>query len=305
MIVWVIGGFGAIGSELVLSLDCDDNEIFVSGRGDTVERRFFCFKSLCRQVELIPRQFFYRDYVSSVHVCLYLACSIVPSTELNDEQFSKMVDTELSDISEATSLLNTEESQFVYFSSGGAIYDDTMPNRFIPYDELAPVRPRSRYGMLKLQVEEHLRSEPSGPVSRILRLTNPYGISRRNSLQQGVISIFKERILNQQPIYIFGDGNNERDYIHIEDVNRAVHKVLTYKGTARVFNIGTGVGTTLNELLSLIQYELGVQAQIERLPLRECDMKYAVTDNSVAYKELQWAPQISLETGIRRVMRGS
>src|SRR5262249_17328409 len=137
-----------------------------------------------------------------------------------------------------------------------------------------------------------------GIKSRILRVANPFGERQRPENAQGAIGVFLHRAWQQQPVEIWGDGSVTRDYIYIDDVADAFARVIRYSGLKSVFNISSGVGTQLNELIKIIEEVLGKPVVCRYLPARPFDVPVCVLSNALAKKELKWEPQMSLRDGI-------
>jgi UDP-glucose 4-epimerase len=107
-------------------------------------------------------------------------------------------------------------------------------------------------------------------------------------------------VLHDIPIEIWGDGSVTRDYIHISDVAEAFCKALHYTGSQRLFNVSSGVGTSLNDLLATLELVLGKSIERRYLPGRPFDVPVNVLCNERARAELNWAPEVSMEAGITR-----
>ena len=142
-------------------------------------------------------------------------------------------------------------SRLVFASSGGTVYG---PPRSVPVSEDAPTQPIVSYGIVKLAIEKYCRLFGSlrGLKTVCLRLANPYG-SHHVGTAQGAIPVFLKCILADKPIVIWGDGSVVRDYVYVEDVAHAFRLAAEYSGDHRIFNIGSGVGVSLNQLLTEIQ----------------------------------------------------
>ena len=298
---WLYGGFGSIGSSLTKSYDFGNNEIFISGRDSIVERRFYCPKSSKRKIEEINKDIFYKKFINTIDVCLYLACPIFPSSKVLSKDLNKFFQSEIIQIEKVLEGLSQSKNCFIYFSSGGAIYDDSINKFQKPFTEDSFLAPRSVYGKLKIRTEDFLTNFSQKKTKTSIysaRLANPYGIIRRDGKEQGVIPIYRDNITLNKSVYKYGDGSQVRDYIHIEDVVKAIDKIINYKGRFHTFNIGTGIGTSLSQLIMIIESLLKLKADIIELPERDTDMRYSVLDCNRALKELDWAPLIKLKQGL-------
>lgn len=304
MTYWFYGGFGSIGSSLTKSFDIGDNEIFISGRGDIFERRFYCIKTSRRKIEKIHRDLFFKKYLYRIDVCLYLACPIVPSSKNPSISSDHFINNEIKHVEEVIKSLHNSCNCFIYFSSGGAIYDDSLKDINHPFNETSPLKPRSVYGNMKIKTEDFLFNSAFKSNISIysLRLANPYGIIKSNGKEQGVIPIYRDNIILNKPIYQYGDGTQIRDYIHIDDVIRAIYELIKYKGKYRIFNIGTGQGTSLTQLIKMIESALKLKANIIKLPKRETDMNYSVVDYKLAFRELNWKPLVKFDHGLIKTL---
>ncbi len=166
-------------------------------------------------------------------------------------------------------------SIFVNISTGGAIYGETPTCA----DETVPVDPQSNYGRFKAKAEKLVESSDLRAVT--LRLANIYGPRQRTDLEGGVIAIFIGCWKRGEPITVFGDGSYQRDYVYVADVVESVLGALS--GThAGVFNIGTGVATSVNELVSALTSILGPTLSCGPLASRSsmrrkaCSMSHSV-----------------------------
>lgn len=203
------------------------------------------------------------------------------------------------------SLLNAatkcEVERMIFLSSGGTVYGES--NEQVPHVETDTLVPICSYGVTKVAIENYMQlfKHSKGLDTIITRLSNPYGVCSVNGRTQGIIPIFLERLYNDQPISLY--GNTVRDYIYIDDVVDALCGLLTYDGEYRVFNIGSGVGVCLDELILKLEELTGRSfTDIQRLPIRSCDVSYSVIDSSLIKKELDWTPRIDLDKGIEKIL---
>ena len=191
--------------------------------------------------------------------------------------------------------------ELIYFSSGGAVYG--LP-RYMPIDERHRTDPISAYGIHKLSVEKCIEyyGRMYGLKYRILRISNLYGAYQDCNRNQGVIAVFLSRILKQECIEIWGSGSAIRDYIYIDDLINFCFKLMHYKGEERIFNVGSGKGYSLNEVVELFRIKTNNLFRVKYLPCRIQDVSANVLDISLSEKELDWHPQISLSEGIDKMI---
>jgi len=187
--------------------------------------------------------------------------------------------------------------KIIFISSGGTVYGDPV---YTPIDENHPTNPTVSYGIVKLAIEKYLLLYKNlyGISATILRVSNPFGERQRIETAQGAVGVFISRALKNQPIDIWGDGEVVRDYVYVSDVAEAFAKALAYTGTQSIFNISSGCGTSLNQLINKIEQVIGHKVVKNYLPFRPFDAPISVLDNSLAQKELAWSPTISIDVGI-------
>jgi UDP-glucose 4-epimerase len=195
------------------------------------------------------------------------------------------------------------KTRFVFISTGGALYGDfvTPPN-----EETFAKDPESPYAISKLSAEHYLAYY--GRVHNLettsLRLGNVYGPRQDPHGEAGVVAIFCGRILEGRPLTVFGDGTQTRDYVYVRDVASAavlsVNGELPARGRidARAFNIGTGVGTSVNDLAQTLLRASGSSVPIEHAPHRPGEQMHSYLNVSKAGSSLGWKPSVTLQQGL-------
>ncbi len=182
--------------------------------------------------------------------------------------------------------------RIVYAGSGGTVYGEPTD---LPVNEDTPVNPLSPYGVSKYAGECYVRM--SGLSHAVLRYPNVYGPGQSPEGAAGVIAIFTGSILLDKACIIYGDGQNTRDYVFIDDVVEA--NIAALEGEASgVFNIGTGVGVDVNAVLKAISMVTGKEPTIKYEPARVGDVLHSALDASKAEMELHWSPKVSFNEGI-------
>lgn len=191
--------------------------------------------------------------------------------------------------------------RFIFTSSGGAVYG--IPES-APVAEGALTKPISAYGVSKLSSERYLElfEYLFGMKCYSLRVSNPYGPGQYPLRDQGVISHFASRALQGHSLRIFGDGNSVRDFIYISDVADAFRAALEYQGHHRVFNVGSGYGLSVNQIIDIMDDKLGIAISREYEDMRKADVSINFLDVSRAYSELQWEPKVDLDSGLSRTI---
>ena len=193
-----------------------------------------------------------------------------------------------------------------FASTGGAIYGEPDPdvNGGGPQPESHPTRPLSPYGITKLVSEHYLRfyEATHGISYAALRFGNVYGPRQNPHGEAGVVAIFSQRLLRDEPVRVNGDGTQTRDYVYVGDVVRAFLSALA-SGESGVFNVGTGVETDVNRLYDIVNDETGAGRDREHGPAMPGEQMRSVLDTTRIRERLGWAPETSVEAGLRETVR--
>ena len=193
--------------------------------------------------------------------------------------------------------------RFVYVSSGGVVYGE--PEQ-IPTPETAPKLPMSPYGVTKLTGEHYLSyyRNVRGLEYVALRYSNVFGPRQDPHGEAGVVAIFCNRLLSREQLTIFGDGEQTRDYVFVRDVvaaNMLASSIAMGDGLgldARAFNVGTGVGTSVNRLASALEGVAGRAPGRDHKPERPGELRHSTLEASLI-RSRGWAPAFTLEQGLR------
>lgn len=179
------------------------------------------------------------------------------------------------------------------FSSGGAVYG--IPER-LPIPEDHPLRPISAYGICKVAMENYLAmfAKRHGMRALIVRPSNPYGPGQDGRRQQGVIAVFTSKICQGEPVEIWGDGSATKDYLHVQDLAQATRLLLEADADG-TFNIGSGVGTSVLEIVQAIEQKTGKMAQLNFRPAIPTDVPNFVLDIAKLREATQFRPRATLE----------
>lgn len=195
---------------------------------------------------------------------------------------------------------NASVKKVIFASTGGAIYGATNN---IPTPETETPHPISPYAITKYTTENYLNFYFTicGITPVILRYSNVYGPRQDPMGEAGVVAIFSKKIAQDQPILVFGDGKQTRDYVYVGDVAQANLQALNY--TPRNFgevilNIGTGIETPLNHIIHYLSQVSGKQSGIQYQPARQGDLLRSAIANDKAKQYLHWQPQVPLQQGI-------
>jgi UDP-glucose 4-epimerase len=194
-------------------------------------------------------------------------------------------------------LARRHDAQVIFASTGGAIYGECETRPARENDERQPLSP---YGTSKLAGEEYLATwnRLHGTRHVAVRLGNVYGPRQDPHGEAGVVAIFLSRIASGQPATIFGDGGQTRDYVFVGDVVRAF--VAAVGAGGGVYNVGTGIETSVLELWHACTEAAGVESQVSHDDPRLGELRRSCLDNELAERELRWRPEMSLHEGLRR-----
>jgi len=179
------------------------------------------------------------------------------------------------------------------FASSSSVYGNCENEKFS--ENLKNLKPISPYAQTKLICEENIKKY-SLNNSICLRLFTVYGKRQRPDL---AIKKFTQKILNDEPIEIYGDGTTYRDYTNIEDIIEGIKKSINYNSTKyEIFNLGSGNAIQLNEMVKMIENKLQKKAIIKHIPMQCGDVNKTFADTTKAQKLLNWKPKINFQDGL-------
>lgn len=189
-------------------------------------------------------------------------------------------------------------------ASSMAVYDDSPTPQ--PLSEDWPKKPLSPYGISKLAAEQlvHLMGRQSGTETLVLRFFNTFGTGQALTPYVGVITIFLDRIRSGQPPVIFGDGHQCRDFVYVGDVARACVLALESDACGQSINIGTGQGTTVNQVARLLLERLESPLEPVFAPAGAEENRNSIADVALARAVLGYQPSANLDDKIDEVIRG-
>ncbi len=187
--------------------------------------------------------------------------------------------------------------KFIFASTGGAIYGN---QDYYPADENHPVRPLSPYAISKLAFEKYLYffRQTHGLKALSLRYSNVYGPRQDPYGEGGVVAIFMERMLGDNPVTINGSGEQTRDFVYVGDVVRANMLALDRDAGGEI-NIATGRETSVNEMFGIIKQMTGSGVEEHHGPAKPGETFRSVLAVKKAAEELGWKPEVSLEQGLK------
>jgi UDP-glucose 4-epimerase len=290
----LIGGNGFIGSHFIDLLLTHNHNVRVfdiqhekfRAPNNLVDYRIFPFSDISNL----------ENALSGVDVVLHLASASVPSNS-NDKAILEIENILKPSLILFELLLKHNINKIVYFSSGGAVYGNVESNNLITED--TQFNPVSSYGIIKATTENYLKLFQSnfGLHSLIIRPSNPYGPRQNNTVSQGVISTFLRKIANNEELTVFGNLDIMKDYIYINDLVNIVYGLIE-NGQTGAFNVGSGIGTTLNQLLEVIDTLDSKSININIQNSLSSDVNSFVLDISKSVRRTNYTPIVDIKSGI-------
>jgi UDP-glucose 4-epimerase len=197
--------------------------------------------------------------------------------------------------------LANKVKKIIYASTGGAIYGE--PD-YVPADEDNPINPICQYGVSKHTVEHylHLYWHLYGLKYTVLRYGNVYGPRQNPKGEAGVVAIFIGQLLNGIQPVIFGKGDKIRDYVYIDDIVKA-NLIAIERGDNRIYNIGTGVPTTDQQVYDTIANAIDSKMKPTYEDVRPGEINRVCLDNSRAKEDLGWEPTMGFDEGVKLTVK--
>ncbi len=292
----VLGGGGFIGTNLCRALVVRGADIGAFGRQAH-------FPQALEGVQWLMGDFADRAAVARAvegrEVVFHLAAGSIPDSS-NRDPLGDL----LSSVAPTLQLLDICRSsgvrRVVFVSSGGTVYG--IPET-VPIPETAVTEPISAYGVSKLAIEKYLRiyQRLHGMEYQVARLSNPFGPYQRHDRRQGLVAALLYRALHDIPVEIWGDGRVVRDFLYIDDAIEALLMLASYDGPHRVFNVGSGIGRSVLDVLTDIGKVIGdYSIPCNFRPGRVADVPVNVLDIGLIGREMGWTPRTEWQDALRR-----
>lgn len=299
----ITGASGFIGSHLVDSLLYEGYHVVALGRSfpGLISKEALNNSRLDIVAVDIEAKSDINNVIKGADFVFHLASGSLPQTSNLNPHADIRVNL-LGSLNLLDSCVSNQIKKFIFLSSGGTVYG--IP-KLVPINEDHPTDPLCSYGITKLAIEKYvaLYRELYDLNAVILRVANPYGGRQRLDSNQGVVPIFLSRVLRSESLNIWGDGSIVRDFLYIEDLINAIITSSKYDGPEHIFNIGSGSGLSLCELIDIIRQVVQKDVDVTYLPARDFDVTTNVLSINKARECLGWSPKVSVVDGVTRFYR--
>lgn len=289
--ILIIGGNGFIGTNL-------SKELAEQGYDVT---SFDLAEPLCRndKVKYISGDFFNDDTLEKItddaEVIIHAISTVNPGN--SNIRYMTGYERDFIQTVKLCSMVTEKKLKMIFLSSGGTVYGNQTVQPIL--EDVRP-QPINHYGNIKLCIENTIRTFNTQLHTKMLiaRISNPYGPGQDYSKGVGFIDAALKKAIRGENIEIWGDGNNERDYIYISDACKMIEKMIDYTGQDEVFNVSVSRGASQNEILDIIR-RMGISIRVNYVESRSVDAKKTVLDNT-RIKGIYKEKLVSLEEGIEK-----
>ena len=294
----VTGGAGFIGSHIVDALQADGAVVTVLDNLSSGNAANLSEKTVLKVGDVRDKEAIRAAVSGSVDCVFHLAAQIDVRRAVQDPVLDAQVNVG-GTINVLNACVEAHARRFVMSSTGGALYGEPST---LPADEQSAIQPLSPYGVSKYCAEQYIEyfHRMYGLETVILRYANVYGPRQDPTGEGGVVGIFARHILLGQSCIVYGDGEQTRDFVFVDDVAHA--NMLAMQGPLGTFNIGTGVETSLNQLLTVFERVVGHPVARQYAPPRAGEVQRIALNAEKARHELGWKPSVSLEDGLAQTL---
>lgn len=294
MNILFLGGAGFIGSNLIRGIirrECDDVHIYV------LEPSFANVSRLeGLDVQIFRGELSDIDFIRTIietkeiEIFVHLVATIIPGSTFDD--YKREYQNVIFPTIELMQICAQRRIRFVYFSSGGTVYGNRTD--MTPFKETDAMAPISYYGWSKQMMENsiHYVHRTTGLKYLILRPSNPYGHGQNIHARQGLIAVALGKILAGEPITVWGDGSNIRDYIYIDDLAEAVVQIIEKEVYNTTVNIGSGEGASINDIIHILRDVVDEEVKVDYKPARSVDVSHMILDTTrlKSYINMEFTP---------------
>lgn len=299
MKIIVTGGAGFIGSHIVDALLAEKHEVMIidnlsTGRMENINAAAKFVEADITDFDKMDQLFVSEKPEVVYHLAAQIDVRKSVSEPITDAKTNILASLNLIRLSHSGQV-----KKFIFSSTGGAIYGDT-DNR--PTPEENPEWPLSPYGIAKLTVDKYLYyfREAFGLQFISLRYGNVYGPRQNPHGEAGVVAIFMNKMLKGEQPVINGDGKQVRDYVFVSDVVSANMTALDNFSKSGIFNVGTGIETSVTDLFKEINGNFDHKFKEEHGPAKPGEQMTSCLDYGHIHSDLGWTPKIEFREGIRK-----
>ncbi len=298
--ILILGGGGFIGSNIARKLLQNGHKILIFDSGAPDWDRLGFEKN--GNVEYVQGDFSSRDDLSKlfenfkVDSVYHTISTILPSSK--SDNIRETINTNLYSTIYILELMKQNNCRkIVYISSGGSIYGINGKSINKETDDCNPI---NEYGWLKLTIEKFIKlnHHHTGLNYLIIRPSNVYGIGQNPNSKLGLIAVNVAKTIKGEALEVWGNGEIVRDYLHIDDLSRAIFSLVEKQQWNEVFNVGSGKGHTINQVLKTILETSHSNISINYTEARKVDVAKNILDISKIKNRIGWLPEINLKDGI-------
>lgn len=297
----VLGGLGFMGSHICRELSARGYSVRIFDKLYASRQMVADFECTVEVIEGdITRVDDVLNALGDANVLIHLIHTTVPGSSMKNPAYDVATNV-ISSVNWLQRLGETRIRRILYVSSGGTVYG--IPQTKL-ISENHPTNPVSSYGITKLTIEKYVAMYASmfGLEYCLIRPSNVYGAGQRLNIGQGVIGVLADRALRGLRLELWGSGYSLRDYLHVDDMTEAVMALLAYDGPHRIFNVSSGKGHSVLDIVAILARILKPLPEIVHMPDRGFDVPINVLDSSLLCAETGWFPKVDLEIGIARTI---
>ncbi|MFF2890545.1 NAD-dependent epimerase/dehydratase family protein [Paenibacillus sp. NPDC057967] len=298
MKVLVTGGAGFIGSQIADSLIERGDQVIIVDNLSTGMLKHVSEHASFYNCDITSEQLSHVFELESPDYVIHHAAQI----DVQKSMISPRDDANINIIGTLNVLENCKKYgvKKIVYASSAAVYGQPQSHSI---DENHPIAPISNYGISKYVPEIYIKTyqQLCGLKFTILRYANVYGVRQSSKGEGGAVSIFMDRVMRNQAITVYGDGNQTRDFVNVSDIVQANLMSLT-SGDNQTFNVSTNTSLSINELIVAIETVAGIKPVVLYENMRSGDIVHSRLDNHQIIKALGWQPRIPIKQGLQEII---
>ena len=294
----VYGGGGFIGSHLCEQLLNENYDVTVFDKLNFARRNITGFSE---DIKIIEGDFNnesdLRNSLEGIDFVFHLVSSTLPESSNKNPEYDAETNL-ISSLRLFQECIAKKINKVVFLSSGGTVYG--IPET-IPIPENHSAHPICSYGIIKKAIEDYLYmfNKLYELNYNIFRLSNPYGERQNPNASQGAVPVFINKAINEEEITVGGNGDVVRDYIYVKDAVKVLVRSLNHEAKDKIYNLSSGEGHSINELIDLIRKVSGKVLKVKYLKGRKIDVPVNILDNTLVKSSFSWKPEKKFEDGLK------